>query len=244
MDFLQTGDVITTSCIDLTSKRYDANLNAFVQDQDLPVMLGVNVETGPAIAMMDGNVICFGATGHACIYKPGAQGQSGTWVQVDDLPTNPANGKQLLTGDCSAILEPNGKVFLLADPQSGGYSSAFVEYDPVQQFGPILAGTPTADARDLTRMLLLPNGHGLVSVATSGEWYDVTFSPGFDPSWAPTIISFPTTVTVGTTVTLSGTQLCGLSECQSMGDDNQQAENYPMVRFVDLERQYEICPSP
>jgi IPT/TIG domain len=34
-------------------------------------------------------------------------------------------------------------------------------------------------------------------------------------------------------VTLAGTQLCGLSECYSFGDDLQQAENYPMVRFVD-----------
>jgi hypothetical protein len=80
-------------------------------------------------------------------------------------------------------------------------------------------------------MLLLPNGHGLVSLS-NGTWYDVTFSPGYDASWAPTITSFPETVTVNSTVTLAGTQLCGLSECQSYGDDNQQAENYPMVRFV------------
>jgi hypothetical protein len=186
--------------------------------------------------MMDGNVICFGATGHACIYMPGAQGEDGTWVPVNDLPPNgdlPPDRELLVTGDCSAILEPNGKVFLLADPQLSTFSSAFLEYDSVQQFGPILPGTPTASERDLTRILLLPNGHGLISIAASGEWYDLTFTPGSDPTWAPTITSFPETVTVGTTVTLSGTQLCGLSEGQSMGDDNQQAENYPMVRFLD-----------
>jgi hypothetical protein len=84
-------------------------------------------------------------------------------------------------------------------------------------------------------MLLLPNGRGLVSLATTG-WYEVEFSRADFVSllsWTPTITSFPATVIANQTVTLAGIQLCGLSECASYGDDNQQAENYPIVRFID-----------
>ena len=235
---LQTGDVITTSCTDETCERYNAGANSpgFVQeDENLPVRLGINTpghtETGPAITMMDGRVICFGATGHTCIYTPGAQGEDGSWASGPDLPINPKNGDQLLAADVGAILEPNGKVLLLASGVNT--PSAFVEYNPVHGFGPLLPGAPNSSGNDTTRMLLLPNGHGLIAFAYSGTWYDLTFDPGGHASWAPTITSFPATVITGTTVTLAGTQLCGLSECQSFGDDNQQAENYPMVRFVD-----------
>jgi len=87
-------------------------------------------------------------------------------------------------------------------------------------------------------MLLLPNGHGLVSISRLAQGddnglYDVMFDSGAQASWAPTINFLPSTATVNQTVTLIGTQLCGLSECQHFGDDNQQAEHYPMVRFID-----------
>jgi hypothetical protein len=233
---LQTGDVITWGCNSLTSMRYDARANTFVPDQNLPAFLGTqnNLETGPGITLMDGRVICFGGSGQTCIYTPGLQGSNGAWVQGPNLPINPVNGDQLYAADVGAILEPNGKVFLLA--AGINTASAFVEFDPaLNTFGPLLSGAPPVSARDVTRMLLLPNGHGLISVALSGDYYDLTFSKGGNPSWEPTITSFPATVTIGSTVTLSGTQLCGLSECQSFGDDNQQAENYPMVRFVNKE---------
>jgi hypothetical protein len=233
---LQTGDVITWACNSLTSMRYDALVNSFIPDQNLPAFLGAqnNLETGPGITLMDGRVICFGGSGQTCIYTPGLQGSNGTWVQGPNLPINPVNGDQLIAADVGAILEPNGKVFLLAAGLNT--ASAFVEYDPaLNAFGPILTDTPVVSARDVTRMLLLPDGHGLISIALSGDYYDLTFSKGGDASWAPTITSFPATVKTGSTVTLSGTQLCGLSECQSFGDDNQQAENYPLVRFVNKE---------
>src|ERR1019366_6523562 len=76
------------------------------------------------------------------------------------------------------------------------------------------------------------NGHCLISFAPN-SWYDLACAPSGWASWAPAITSFPATVARNSTVTLAGTQLCGLSECYGYGDDNQQAENYPSVRFVD-----------
>jgi hypothetical protein len=226
---MQTGDVLTAGVYDLTSKRYDPKAKAFALDSPLPVMLGAGSETGPGISLMDGRVIWFGASGHTCIYTPGAEGTNGTWVQGPDMPKLP-NGDQLTTADSSAILEPNGGVFVVA--QGSKTATLFIEYDPVVNGITIVQGAPDGGNREYCRTLLLPNGHGFVSLST-GSWYDVEFRAGAKPSWAPTITSFPTTVTQNTTVTLAGTQLCGLSECQSYGDDNQQVENYPMVRLVD-----------
>jgi hypothetical protein len=224
---LQTGDVLTTGVYSQTSKRYDPSAKAFVPDAPLPVPLGANSETGPGITLMDGRVIWFGATGFSCIYTPGAEGHDGSWVQGPTLPF--VNGLQLVAADVPAILEPNGKVFLLAKT---AVTPTFVEYDPAHNDFTIVAGAPSLPSRLGCCTLLLPNGHGLVSLSTSA-WYDLTFSAGGEASWAPTITSFPATVRARCTHLLTGKQLCGLSECSQFGDDNQQAENYPTVRFVD-----------
>jgi hypothetical protein len=226
---LQTGDVLTADVYDQGSQRYQASSNAFSHDAPMPVMLGANSEIGPGITMMDGRVLWLGANGHACIYTPGPEGQNGRWTQAPDLPVMPS-GDQLVAADVPAILEPNGKVFFVA--AGSKTPTLWCEYDPDLNEFSIVPDAPAGGDNELCRMLLLPNGHGLVAVST-GSWYDVTFSAGGSQSWAPTITDFPSAVSVNSTVTLSGTQLCGLSECQSYGDDNQQAEHYPMVRFTD-----------
>ena len=219
---LQTGDVITTDVYAQTSKRYSPSTNAFLPDADLPVMLGANSEIGPGITLMDGRVIWFGATGHTCIYTPGVAGTSGQWQQAPDMPLAP-NGDQLIASDVPAILEPNGAVLLVAS--GANTSTTFLEFDPVIGWSSV-NGAPTSNDQEPTRMLLLPSGRGLVSMSTS-EWYEVEFSPGGDPSWAPSITSFPATVVSNETVTLAGIQLCGLSECSTYGDDNRKYSEVP-----------------
>jgi hypothetical protein len=231
---LQTGDVIRAGVYDQTSMRYDPGVKAFVPDAPLPVMLGADAgnggnEIGPGITLMDGRVIWFGATGHTCIYTPGAEGNDGTWVQGPDLPTT---SNQLVTSDAPAILEPNGKILLVVATNETTFPFALLEYDPVLNAFFTVDNAPPGATLGNPALLLLPNGHGLVSF-NDGTWYDAAFTPGGNPSWAPTITSFPGLVAGNSTVTLAGTQLCGLSECYSFGDDSQQAENYPMVRFVD-----------
>ena len=229
---LQNGDVLTASTTDKTSKRYVPSLDQWVQDANMPVLLGdSSEEIGPGIAMMDGRVIWFGATGHTCIYTPGSQGQNGTWTQGPDMLA--ADGSQLVCTDSTAVLEPNGKVFVVTWSGTKG-TVVFGEYDPTQNKFSVVDGAPSTTNREAAKMLLLPNGHGMVWIAEpTNVLYDVQFDPGSQGSWAPKITSFPSTVGHNQTVTLSGTQLCGLSECQHFGDDNQQAENYPTVRFID-----------
>ena len=157
--------------------RYDPNSKAFVEDGTLPVMLGAGSEIGPGITLMDGRVIWFGASGHTCIYTPGAEGHNGTWVQGPDLPG------QLIANDCSAILEPSGAVLLVA--WSSVWSVVFLNYNPDQNTFALVDGAPATTNWEATKMLLLPNGHGLVSTVEEGL-YDVMFSPGKGASWAPT----------------------------------------------------------
>jgi hypothetical protein len=195
---------------------------------------------------MDGRVICFGATGHTCVYTPGGTGEKGSWVQGPDLPVAP-NGGQLTAADVLQQFWSLTVQFWWWRCRPGTNTTmAFVEYDPAQNTCSIVAGAPTLtdtapNSYQNVKMLLLPNGHGLVSVPAGG-WYDVAFSFGGEASWAPTIASFPGTVFANSTVTLSGTQLCGLSECSSYGDDNQQAENYPMVRVRRLQGRCDLPP--
>lgn len=224
---LPTGDVLTAELYQTTSMRYSPSAGTWTFDAPVPDVLQANSEIGPSMTLMDGRVIWFGATGHTAIYTPTSAGNNGSWVQGPDLPV--VGGDQLVADDVPAILEPNGQVLLVA---SGAVApSQFIEYLPPSNSFSAVAGTPTGFNREYARMLLLPNGHGLVSLI-NGEWLDLQFAPGGEAQWAPTITSLLSTVFAGDTVTLGGTQLSGLSECSAFGDDNQQVENYPTVRIV------------
>jgi hypothetical protein len=77
---------------------------------------------------------------------------------------------------------------------------------------------------------LLPTGEVLCSTCTNDiQVYRPDGSP--NPAWAPSFVSPPTTVVPGTTFTLQGRQLNGLSQANSYGDDAQMATNFPLVRI-------------
>jgi hypothetical protein len=105
----------------------------------------------------------------------------------------------------------------------------FLDFDPAANGFALVVGSPDVGNREACRMSLLPSGRGLVSLST-GIWCELEFTAGGDRSWAPTAAVQRIPFQRNTTVAVFGQQLCGLSECQSYGDDNQQAEHYPMVR--------------
>jgi hypothetical protein len=223
---LQTGDVLTPNVYGQISMRYSPGSAGFVSDANVPVMLGGTYagspEIGPWMTLQNGQLIWFGTTGHTAIYTPTTAGQNGSWQAGPNFPV--VNGDQLFTPDAPALLEPTGRVLVVANgtvsPQQ------FVEYTPWTNTLSQVSGAPVGSG---ATMLLLPSGEALVSLS-NGSWYDVQFSGTV--MTAPTITSFPSSVAPGTTVTLSGTQLCGLSEVSTYGDDSQQAENYPLVRIT------------
>jgi hypothetical protein len=170
-------------------------------------------ETGQCMLRPDRTVFCTGASdddpahiAHTAIYVL----DSGQWVAGPDFP--PGDD----AGDTGAALLPSGHVLI------SGVSGALYEFDGEQL-------TMTANGGGL--LMTLPDGEVLVS-GNSVEIYTPDAEPVPDPSWAPTLSSVPSTITPGSSYSISGTQFNGLSQAQALGDELQAPTNYPLVRIV------------
>ena len=137
--------------------------------------------------------------------------------------------------DAPAVLLPNGKVLLVggpAPPCKFRGPTTFFEYNPSTNKVAVIA--PPKDPSKAVfegRFLLLPTGEVLYSNITSRI---SVYKPGGSPkaAWKPAITAAPTDLVPGRTYTVSGTQLNGLSQACSYGDDAQMATNYPLVRLT------------
>jgi hypothetical protein len=168
-------------------------------------------EIGPAVLRPDGTVYATGSAsnnntgpGHTAIYNP----SSHTWTVGPDFP----NGDN--AGDSFAALLPNGNVLVL------GNSGQLYEFDGTK-LNPTLAAAGS--------LLVVPTGQVIVA----GGGVEVYTSTGtYSPAWAPTITSFPSSVTHGSTYQISGTQFNGLSQAAAFGDELETNTNYPLVRIT------------
>ncbi len=90
-------------------------------------------------------------------------------------------------------------------------------------------------SRGGTFLLPLPSGQVLVLTPGQGlraKLYTPVGAP--QAGWAPTIAAAPTAVLRGQSYPLTGTQLNGLSEASSFGDEFNSATNYPLVRIRNI----------
>jgi hypothetical protein len=172
-------------------------------------------EIGPAILRPDGTVFAAGSiptgssTAHSAIYTPPTTlTGTGTWTVGPDFP----RGED--TGDSFAALLTNGNVLV------AGNSGKLYEFD-----GTNLNPGPSAYGA----LLNLPTGEILITNSVAQLY---TSTGTFDPSWAPTITNFPSSVTRGSTYQISGTQFNGLSQAESYGDEEETNTNYPLVRLT------------
>jgi hypothetical protein len=169
-------------------------------------------ETGPGILRPDGTVFAMGAmhagqsAAHTAIYTPGSG-----WSAGPDWP----DGDQ--AADSSAALLPDGNVLAAG---SDGYLYEFDGTTFVREnVGSLDAGYPC--------LMDLPTGEVLVA------GYAVYQPSGtYQPAWQPTISSYPSTVSRGSTYKISGTQFNGLSQAAGFGDEVETATNYPLVRIT------------
>jgi len=186
-------------------------------------------EIGPAVLRPDGTVFATGANGLTAIYNY----KTNTWKAGPVIPPNSAGEGQDGIADGPAALLPNGHVLMMTsninpciEPPADFYEfdGTFINRVP----GPPNAGNEVSfDGR----MVELPSGHIFF---TDGSSDVEIFFPTGGPlaSWAPSITSFPATVKLGTTYTISGTQFNGLSQGAAYGDDAQSATNYPLVQIT------------
>jgi len=179
-------------------------------------------EIGPQILRPDGTVFVTGSftsistdgftgPGNTSVYDT----VTGTWTPGPIFP-NDDNA-----GDAFAVLLTDGNVLVEGDTGIG------YEFD----------GTDLTQTAILTpqlfvesSLMVLPTGEVLVGSFASAETYTSTGT--YQSSWAPTISSYPTTVTRGSTYQIYGTQFNGLSQAAAFGDELQTATNYPLVRIT------------
>jgi Galactose oxidase, central domain len=213
-------------------------------------------EIGPAILLPSGTMFAIGATGQTALYDPAG---INPWSAGPSFPADTSGSglnPTLTAIDAPACLLPNGKVVCLGGltaplPQppaaATGYFSnnvTFLEFDPSTNATTIpsldkqpgTAANPWPGANTFTYQcwfLLLPSGQLLCS-AGQNTLYLYTPDGAPQPGWQPTITSVPTTMVTGETYTITGTQLNGLSQAVSYGDDGQMATNYPLVRLTNI----------
>jgi hypothetical protein len=174
-------------------------------------------EIGPQILRPDGTVFVAGSytkkgPGNTAIYDT----FTGTWTAGPVFP-NVDNG-----GDSFAVLLPNGNVLV----EGNTYYS--YEFDGTH----LTRGPQTPGS-----LMLLPTGE--VLVGGGGGTTQVYASSGtYQTSWAPTISSYPSSISRGSTYTISGTQFNGLSQANAFGDELETATNYPLVRITNSSTQH------
>ena len=168
-------------------------------------------EIGPQILRPDGTVLVTGSytnngngPGHTAVYDS----LTGKWTVGPDFP----NGDN--AGDSFAVLLPNGDVLV-----EGDSGNSYVFDGTTLKPGPATPGG----------LMVLPTGQVLVGGGTTAVYNE---TGTYQTSWQPTISSCPTSVTRGSTYTISGTQFNGLSQAAAFGDELETATNYPLVRIT------------
>jgi hypothetical protein len=175
-------------------------------------------EIGPAILRPDGTVFATGAlhqnatTGHTAVYQPGKKPTDpGTWTAGPDFPSGDA------AGDSYAALLTNGHVLV------EGNSGTLYEFD-----GTNFTSGPSIGPGYIS-LIPLPTGEILV-----GGSQVYTSKGSYSAAWAPSITTYPTSVTRGSTYKISGRQFNGLSQAAAFGDENESPTNYPLVRIENV----------
>lgn len=215
---------------------YLPSSNTWVNASKPPALMqDTNAETGPAVFLTNGKLLAFGAFGNTALYTPGATTSGpGSWTLGPSAPpptqaNNNPNHSQYME-DVPACIEPNGKVLFVSSDSIFGHGN-FNEYDPVTNTVTAIVppAIPDGTPSYLLQMVALPTGQILVTgTGTSDYLYTPTGTPS--DAWRPTIQSV-TTNTDGS-YTLSGTQLNGVSQGASYGDEGNAQTNFPLIRLT------------
>jgi hypothetical protein len=216
---------------------YDPNANTWSDASSssdgstLPLLSspGVGFELGPGILLPDGRVLQLGANGNTALYDY----TTNSWTAGPQIRNN--QGQLLGADDAPAAILPDGQVIFAADhPLFNGPTDLF-DFDPTTNTITQLT-LPTSLQNNLNstpsytgRMLVLPTGQLLYT--TGSQVWAFTPNDSADPSWQPTITGLSYSNGL---LTLSGTQLNGISEGAAYGDDAEMSENYPIIQLQDV----------
>jgi hypothetical protein len=232
---LSTGNNVNTT------ERFIPSLNSWITDATTTVpMYNYSQETGPGLLLPGGRVLFFGGQARTAYYTPTGNNSNGSWTE----------GPNMITGtgwDDPAALMPNGKVLFQVGntiwPNNAATAYLYYELDPTANYPVgIVTSAGNWGSVDTTgvshRLLNLPDGTILVS--NGGSTLHIYVPDGApQSSWKPTISSI--TMNGNGSYHLIGTQLNGLSQGSSFGDDSQNDSNYPLVRLMDSNGHTNYC---
>jgi hypothetical protein len=194
-----------------------------------------NWEIGPAVLRPDGTVVAFGgntgcttpAVDPTAIYDSSAN----SWSSGPNIPA--IGGQNFDLADAPAALLPDGNILFAASPGYGGSPTHFFEFSATNVIAQVADTVDFASSSGAYyyNFLVLPNGQIMATdFSNVPEFYTPVGSP--NSSWAPVISTAPSSVTPGSTYSISGNQFNGLSQGSNYGDDVQGATNYPLVRIT------------
>ena len=212
------------------AQKYNPSTGTWSDAGSVPVPLtdaaNLGEELGPAALLPDGRVIQVGANNNTVLYTP----STNSWAAGPTLPSG------MGSDDAPGAMLPNGRFVFASETTKFKGNTKLYEFDyttnAITEVTPTGASAPNLSGVAYTcRMLILPNGHMLF---TSGDGVVWDYAPVGTPQavWAPTISSVAKTTT-NNVYTITGTQLTGISEGSSYGDDVENSTNYPIVRLTD-----------
>lgn len=228
------------------SEKYIISSDTWQNEGTPPVSLvdAVMNEIGPGMLLYNGRTIFFGSAnvggfGKTAVYsRPTMPTGVGSWIAGPDIPK--ISGQTMVCNDSPASLMPNGKVLVTgAQFQNNNWGNPirFFEYDPAtNSMAHVTDASNNADRLFWSRLILLPTGQVMFGQRINNlQVY--TPDGGPEDGWRPTISSVtPHTFGFFTSpdyYLVQGTQLNGLSQGNTYGDDCQPATNYPLVRLRD-----------
>ncbi len=219
-----------------SAQRYIPSTGTWVDAGTVPVPLTGNAygfELGPETLLPDGRVFLAGANGNTVIYTP----STNRWVQGPNIPGG------YYADDSPGAMLPNGDFIFVADSPTGASNifnppakifdfnpttNTITDVTPGGALGTYLSENPAFKER----LLVLPSGNVLLTTSDdngAGQLFEYTPTGSPNSAWAPTV----STVSLsGTTLTLTGTQLDGISQGASYGDDAEDDTNFPIIRLT------------
>lgn len=218
------------------SEKYVWPNNVWVDSGNLPVDLvdPQSFEVGGGALLPDGRCFHIGATPHSGLYTmPINPLDAGTWTIGPDTPSE--GGRPLVAADAPLAILPNGRVLMALGPfVAGNFGSPtyMCEYDGTSIYRVPNPGNSGGYPFN-SRMMLLPTGQVLYTTSTNQVWI-YTPDGGPNQAWAPTIATCTRTLMPGSDYPLTGTQLNGVTNGVSYGDDAWAPTNYPLVQLTNL----------
>lgn len=238
-ELLKNGQVLTVDALSAPNTEvFTPGTKKWTSAGKTPVQLEDpgSEEIGPAVLRPDGTV--FATTGSPNFGGGNAIYNTITkkWSLGPSFPNIVGEG-QYDIADGPAALLPNGNVLCVASPGVFGTPSRVFEFDGTSLTEVNRPPGAVSDSSYNARLLLLPNGQVLFDDGSSDvEIY--TPSGTYNSAWAPTITTYPSSVTHGLSYTISGKQFNGLSQANAYGDDAQAATNFPLVRITNDQTQH------